>query len=97
LPVLNQLAEQYSERGVLVLAMNIDGGERGYKEFIRSNPYPYLHWARDGSGAIRKAYSVGGVPTTYIVDGEGIVRYAQVGYGSGMQEVLAQELDALFE
>ena len=97
MPVLNLLAEQYSERGVLVLALNIDGGESGYKEFIEGNPYPHLRWARDGSGAIRDAYGVRAVPTTFIVDGEGIVRYAQVGYGSGMQEVLAQELDALLE
>jgi hypothetical protein len=97
LPVLNQLGEQYSERGVLVLAMNIDGGEKGYQEFIQGNPYPYLHWARDGSGAIRKVYFVRAVPTTYIVDGEGTVRYAQVGYGSGVQEALAQELEALLE
>ena len=77
--------------------MNIDGGERGYKEFIQSNPYPHLHWARDGTGAIREAYYVRAVPTTYIVDGEGTVRYAHVGYGSNMQEVLAQELDTLLE
>lgn len=94
---MNQLGEQYGGRGVFVLAMNIEGGESSYKEFIRSNSYPYLHWARDGAGAIRDAYSVRGVPTTYIVDGEGIVRYAQVGYGSGMQEVLARELDSLLE
>jgi len=97
LPVLNQLGEQYSERGVLVLAMNIDGGEREYKEFIQSNSYPYLHWARDGSGAVREAYYVRGIPATFIVDGEGIVRYAQVGYGSGMEDVLAHKLDSLLE
>jgi len=97
LPVLDQLGEQYSEHGVLVLAMNVDGGERGYKEFIQANSYPYLHWARDGSGAIGEAYYVRAVPTTYIVDGAGTVRYAHVGYGSGMQKVLAQELDSLLE
>jgi len=85
------------EHGVLVLAMNVDGGEAGYQEFIQSNPYPHLHWARDGSGAIREAYRVRGLPTTYIVDGEGTVRYAQVGYGGKMQEALTREVDSLLE
>ena len=97
MPVLNQLGEQYAEQGVTVLALNVDGSEASYQEFIQSNDYPHLQWARDGSGAIREAYRVSGLPTTYIIDGEGIVRHAHVGYGGRTQEALTTEVESLLE
>jgi peroxiredoxin len=97
LPVLNQLGEQYAEQGVTVLALNVDGSEAGYQKFIQSNDYTHLQWARDGSGAIREAYRVRGLPTTYVIDGEGVVRNAFVGYGDEIQEALTTEVESLLE
>ena len=95
MPVLNDLAREYGNKPVVVLAINVEGSATSYREFIREHDYPYLQWARDSSGQIARDYRVRGIPLTYILDDQGVVRHVHVGYGSGLGKTLAREIEAL--
>ncbi len=97
MPVLDKLGELHAARGVAVLALNIDADEQTYQQYVDSNQYSYVRLARDGAGTIREAYRVRGVPTTYVVDDAGIIQYVHVGYGSEIEEALAEEVASLVE
>jgi hypothetical protein len=94
---LDKLGQDYAAQGLVVLAMNVEGSQRSYQKFIEENPYSHLQWARDTSGEIAELYLVHGVPTTYILDTEGVIQHAHVGYGSGMEGLFAQEIEGLLE
>ena len=79
------------------MAINVGENRTRYQEFIRTNRYAYLHWGRDGTGEITDLYRVRGIPVTYVLDREGVIRHTHVGYGTGMEKTLAQEIEALFD
>jgi hypothetical protein len=94
---LNKLGQQYAKRGVLILAINIGERKSRYNSFIKSKNYEYLKWSRDSTGELSKLYRVRGIPMTYVLAGEGIVRYKHVGYSEGMGKTLAREVESLLE
>jgi len=94
---LNKLGQQYAKRGLVILAVNIGESKTGYQKFIKSKNYAYLQWVRDSTREISKLYRVRSIPTTYVLDKEGVIRYAHVGYGSGMEQTFAQEIESLLK
>jgi hypothetical protein len=97
LPVLNDLASRYGKQGLVVLAVNVERNRKGYQNYIESNHLPYLRWSRDGTGEISKAYAVRGLPTAYVLDVEGVIHSAHVGYGGGMERVFRREIESLLQ
>jgi len=97
LPALGDLAEQYDQKDLVVLAVNVEKSASNYQKWIDAHPFPYLVWARDASGEIADSYQVRGLPTTYVLDQDGVIRYVHVGWGSRSEKTLARELDSLLE
>lgn len=75
-PKVNRLAQQYRERGMEFVAVNVgfnDSVERAQSFARRTGmTYPALF---DGSGGITGPYALLGVPTVIIADKKGIVRF----------------------
>ena len=42
-------------------------------------------------------YHASSTPTTYLIDGSGVIQMAQVGYGSGVEDYLQAEIERLLE
>lgn len=89
---LKPLAERFDERGILTLGIAHRGGPEAVRALAEEFdlPFPILM----GAGAeISKRFAAG--DTLGIADAEGVVRYAQVGYGSGDQKLWEQALEEL--
>jgi peroxiredoxin len=80
-----------------VLAVNVEGSAKRHERFIQSNEYSYLQWARDTSRQVARDYRVSGVPTTYILDDQGIVQHVHIGWGAQYKKLLVREIDSLLE
>lgn len=80
-----------------IWAINVWENKSTYESFISENGYAYLVWGLDSSGDITKMYKVRSIPVTYIIDGEGIIRYAHVGFGGGMEQSLSSEIESLLD
>jgi alkyl hydroperoxide reductase subunit AhpC len=97
LPVLNALGERYAQQGVVILAINVEKSAAGYAKWAESNAHAYVTLARDTLGEIGKLYHVRAVPATYVLDQEGVIQHAHVGWGRGMEKTLAREIEALLD
>ena len=97
MPVLNRIGAKYARQDLAILAVNIGESRSNYRGFVDSNGYAHLQWAWDSSGEITDLYRVRGIPVTYVIDREGVIRHAHVGYGNGMSATLEQEISALLE
>jgi cytochrome c biogenesis protein CcmG, thiol:disulfide interchange protein DsbE len=71
-PSLSELAAQFTNRGVVVLAVSIDKDEKAYRDFLKRYNPAFLT-ARDPEIKISADYGTFKIPETYIIDSRGKV------------------------
>ena len=75
-PVLVDLAK----RGVMpILGLNYKDKGEDAQRWLKQFGDPYQLSVVDADGRIGIDYGVYGVPETYLIDGEGVIRYKQIG------------------
>jgi protein-disulfide isomerase/uncharacterized membrane protein/peroxiredoxin len=84
LPELASLQRKYGERGFKVIAVGVDAGADGARKSAAmakkygGDAYDVI---LDPQNKVLGKFDVKSMPTTYIVDREGIIRHKQVGFG----------------
>lgn len=78
MPSLEKLISRLPRDSAAVLAVNLGEGEVRIKSFVEKTgvTFPVL---LDRDGVAKKAWKVGGVPATFVLDAKGKVRYSHVG------------------
>lgn len=74
-PQLGQLAE----RGVIIDGIAIRDKEQDVQSFLDRNGNPFTRIGADDVSAVQLALGSSGVPETFVVDGEGVIRYQHIG------------------
>lgn len=95
-PKLEGLHARYAERGLRVLGISED--EADDKARIPTFAATYgakfaIAWDEDKS--IARLYKPETMPSTFVIDRKGIVRYAHVGYHEGDEQQLEKEVKGL--
>jgi cytochrome c biogenesis protein CcmG, thiol:disulfide interchange protein DsbE len=94
MPELDQVARDYREAGFRVLAVNVledAAAVRRYGEELQLD----LPLLLDPSGGVYKAYNVQGLPTSFLVDRDGVIR--DVRYGVVSRAYFEARLPALLD
>jgi peroxiredoxin len=86
MPLLNDLHNKYKSLGFTVIGVNVEQETNLAKSFISRYPvdFPVL---LDDSNKASKLYDVSAMPTTVIIDRNGIVRHLHKGYKDGDEKV----------
>ena len=86
MPYIQEVYDEWSEQGLVLLAVNIREGLTTVEEFMRDYnlSFPVL---LDMEGNVAEKYSVGGIPTTYFIDSDGIIRDMQIGAFRSVAEI----------
>lgn len=80
MPVIKQIADEYAGKGVQVIAMNMAEDVDTIKAYIESVGLEGLSVALDSDAAVSQLYTPdGGVPVTFLIDQEGVVRVVHIG------------------
>ncbi|GAC1447719.1 MAG: hypothetical protein PVSMB11_09140 [Desulfuromonadaceae bacterium] len=91
LPEINRLAERFGPRGMEMLAVNTGLNDSESKARAYWKKYGYVFPAGfDHSFEIGTAFRVRGVPTVFLVDTKGVVRYKQSLLSKDMEERIKQ-------
>ena len=95
LPEFESLQTSFSGRDdVVVLAINLDENPQDAKDFINKINVSYKVLA-DKEGAIPESFGVNTMPTSYIIDKSGVIRYVHNGYKSGDVSKIKAEIEKL--
>jgi len=94
LPVYQQLAEDYKEDGVRLIAVDLREKTEIIRQFLDERELD-LTVALDTDGSVGTLYRVQSIPTTAIVGLDGTVQAVHVGYRSRYKGLLKYELDEL--
>lgn len=93
-PALDALYREYQARGVDVLAVNLDERRRDADEFLKDHPHQ-MTVVFDPKGASPVAFGVKGMPSSFVIDRAGNIRFTHMGYSGNVEESYRQEIDQL--
>ena len=76
MPHLESLRQQFAGDGLIVLAVNLDVSENAAREFIEGGDYAEFIVVRDDQESVKLLYDVDGIPRTFLIDRQGVIRHA---------------------
>jgi cytochrome c biogenesis protein CcmG/thiol:disulfide interchange protein DsbE len=93
LPQINGLYEQYRDQGFEVVAITIDDPVEDATEFLDDLDVPLAYSVvLDATADVMDQYRVVGMPTSFLIDREGIIRKVHKGFREGDTDLLEQSL-----
>lgn len=93
LPQINTLYQKYRDQGFEVVAITIDDPIEDAQDFMDDLEVPLsYHVVADQTADIMDAYGVVGMPTSFLIDRQGVVRKVHKGFREGDTELLEQTL-----
>jgi len=93
LPVLNEMARRLKSQGIDILAVSVDQERANVDKFLRTHGGRWsLTVAHDPHGAIAETLQPDKMPTSYVVDRAGIVRYVNAGFVPADASTIEQHL-----
>lgn len=79
LPVLNTLHQRYRDRGFTVLGINVDTDRKSAQRMI-DQIVPAFPIVFDPNGKWPEAFGLRDMPSSFLIDGTGVVRYVEKGF-----------------
>lgn len=94
-PTLNELIETYGDQGLVILAVNVDTDLKAFEKFVQRMA-PEFTVVRDGEQKLVAAAGVSTMPSSFLVDRDGVIRSAHSGYhGDKTREAYIEEIEIL--
>ncbi len=95
-PVMDELQKKYGDR-VVILAVNVDEKAAKMEKFLTKHPVTFTV-VRDGSQKLVAAVEPETMPTSFILDGEGKVKFLHKGFhGDETRQQYISEIDSLLK
>ncbi|MFH2057204.1 MAG: TlpA disulfide reductase family protein [bacterium] len=78
-PWLQGLLERYQKEGLRIVAVNLDKDPKAAAKFLRDMPvtFPIVY---DSSGVLAKVYNLEAMPTSFVYDRNGVLRWQHLGF-----------------
>jgi thiol-disulfide isomerase/thioredoxin len=96
-PAMEALQQKNGERGLVVLAINVDESDATMQKFLKKSPVSFAV-VRDAKHKLVAAADVATMPTSFLVDRAGKVRFVHTGFrGAATQKEYEKEIDPLLK
>ena len=97
LPRLQPLYETYKDQGFNVVVVDGKRMTDLATKFIEKHglTYPALENGEGDAEVVKSLFLVQGYPTSFLIDRDGRVMYAHLGFDPGDEEKLAKEIESL--
>src|SRR5215471_6297032 len=80
-PWMSKLYETYSQKGLVIVAVNLDKKREPANDFLAEFSPPFIV-AFDPAGKTAEAFHVPAMPTSFIVNRDGTIVYSHAGFNS---------------
>ncbi|GJL76226.1 TlpA disulfide reductase family protein [Nitrosomonas sp.] len=95
-PFLNELQQDYGEQGLQIIGVNLDEKVADADQFLIRYPAEFTITA-DPTKQCAKDFDVIAMPSSYLIDREGIVRYIHRGFRPGETKELRLIVEQLLD
>lgn len=94
-PTYAQLQADYRSRGLVIIAVSVDENHTAFESFVKRQAPPFAT-LRDKSHQLVNQVKVPAMPTCYLLDRDGRVRFAHQGFhGAETDRLIRREIDRL--
>lgn len=97
LPEMDKLAARLADTGAVVLAVNIDDKAENGKRMKTKLGLAHLRVAFDPGKTVPKAFGVDAMPSSFVIDGAGMIRHVNRGYQAGDVEKMEAVIRGLLK
>jgi len=94
MPAIEKLRREFPEEDFQVVAINVDSNLNKAKKILAKEKVGYPSGS-DPKGQLPKRFQVKTMPTSYLIDRNGVVRYVHEGYRRGDDKALRAEIRKL--
>ncbi len=91
---MQELQNQYSARGLVIIAVNVDRDHAQAERFLRKFK-PQFEVRFDPEGVWAQQYKLVGMPTSVVIDRKGVVRFTHIGFRPADAAAYGQQIQAL--
>ena len=93
-PWLNLMQQQHAAAGLIILAVNEDQSRADAAAFLARYPAQF-NVLYDQDGAVATRYKVNGMPSSYLIDKKGNIRFAHRGFKQADIDTFEQQIRQL--
>jgi len=93
-PVINRWHQELASRGFVVLGVNVDDDAAAMQTFLKKNTvqFPVV---RDAAHKLVAAADVSTMPSSFMIDRQGVIRHAHSGFHAKDEAKLLAQINAL--
>lgn len=95
-PALEQLFQDYRSRGFEVVAVNLDERRADADRFLADRPHA-MAVVFDPEGRSAKAFGLEGMPTSFVIDRAGRLRFVHSGFTPSTVDSYRREIESLLD
>lgn len=96
-PELNKIHQEYSAKGVVLVGISVDDRAEDMQKFLSRQPIDF-NVVRDAKKSLAAHMRLPAMPTTYLVDRNGKIRFIHSGYhGQKTADSLREQLNLLLQ
>ncbi len=78
-PWINAMQEKYADKGLVIIGVNLDADVEQAHKFLEKTPAKFKLFS-DPNGTLAEQYKLIGMPSSFVLDGNGEVRHRHVGF-----------------
>jgi len=93
-PWMSELQQRYANRGLTIVAVNVDAKREDAARFLREFPATFAV-VYDGGGATPRAYGVKAMPSSFIVDARGRIAGIESGFHEDRRAAIEDTIRSL--
>jgi thiol-disulfide isomerase/thioredoxin len=86
MPMLQEIYQKWAGKGLVLLAVNLQEDPASVREFVEDAGYTFPVLLAPGN-EVPLAYNIRGIPTTFFVDADGVIRDIKIGAFFGVEEI----------
>ncbi len=90
-PFLNEMHQQYHQQGLQVIGINLDEAPKDADNFLSEHPAEFT-LASDLSKQCAEDLGVAAMPSSYLIDRNGIIRHIHLGFRAGETQELREKV-----
>lgn len=95
-PWFNEIMSRYKDRGLVIVAVNMDKDRADVEKFLKKYPANFTI-AYDPEGDVATKYNVIGMPSSYLIGRDGEIALSHVGFREKDKSPLESAIKSLFK
>jgi thiol-disulfide isomerase/thioredoxin len=96
-PVMEEFHKRYGDRGLLIIAVNVDENRPDMEAFLKKNTATFTI-VRDSNQKLVAKAGIATMPSSFLIDQDGKVRFAHTGFrGTETKKKYEEEIESLLK